>query len=42
MAPARASTNSLFYTTPRDATFQRNPLPVDWTAQREVVARFDA
>ena len=22
--------------------FQRNPLPVDWVAQREVVARFDA
>ena len=22
--------------------FQRNPLPVDWAAQREVVARFDA
>ena len=22
--------------------FQRNPLPVDWTAQRAVVARFDA
>ena len=22
--------------------FQRNPLPTDWTAQREVVARFDA
>ncbi|MDR1423365.1 MAG: site-specific recombinase resolvase [Azoarcus sp.] len=22
--------------------FQRNPLPVDWTAQREVVVRFDA
>jgi len=22
--------------------FQRNPLPTDWAAQREVVARFDA
>jgi len=22
--------------------FQRNPLPTDWLAQREVVARFDA
>ena len=22
--------------------FQRNPLPTDWMAQREVVARFDA
>lgn len=22
--------------------FQRNPLPADWTAQRAVVARFDA
>lgn len=22
--------------------FQRNPFPVDWEAQREVVARFDA
>lgn len=22
--------------------FQRNPLPTDWVAQREVLARFDA
>jgi hypothetical protein len=22
--------------------FQRNPLPTDWTGQREVLARFDA
>jgi len=22
--------------------FQRNPLPTDWVAQQEVVARFDA
>jgi len=22
--------------------FQRNPLPIDWAEQREVLARFDA